>query len=148
MNLDQLKLALRLHRVRRFQTHHLLEPMSVAEHSLRVASLYSYLGGKELLAAMAHDLEEAITGDLPSPIKKDLQGLEKYEAMRPQFQDATEKKLGKLADKLDLLLHIRNQVKYSPELLEIYETEYEILMDLSRELGKTKDVKKLLKEVM
>ena len=33
------------------------------------------------LAALAHDLEEAITGDLPSPIKKDLTGLEKYEAI-------------------------------------------------------------------
>jgi 5'-deoxynucleotidase YfbR-like HD superfamily hydrolase len=148
MTLEQLKLALRLHRVARFQTHHLLEPMSVAEHSFRVAALYAYLGGKEILPAMLHDLEEAITGDLPSPIKKELQGLEKFEAMRPQFETLEEKKLGKLADKLDLLLHIRGQVKYSNDLMEIYDTELECLMDLARELGKTKEVKKLLKEGM
>jgi 5'-deoxynucleotidase YfbR-like HD superfamily hydrolase len=147
LNLEQLKLALRLHRVRRFQTHHLLEPMSVAEHSFRVGALYSFLGGKELLPAMAHDLEEAITGDLPSPIKKDLTGLEKYEALRPQFIDAEEKKLGKLADKLDLLLHIRNQVKYSDDLMEIYDTELETVMELAAKLQKTKEVKKLIKEI-
>lgn len=147
ISLDQLKMAMRLHRVQRFQTHHMLEPMSVAAHSLRVGMLYAYLGGTETVAAFAHDLEEAITGDLPSPIKKDLTGLEKFESMRPQFEDAQEKRLCKLADKLDLVLHIRHQAKFSEELSDIYESELETALDIARELRKTREVKKILKEI-
>lgn len=147
IDLDQLKLALRLHRVQRFQTHHLVEPMSVAEHSFRVGMLYAYLGGKEPYAAFGHDLEEAATGDLPSPIKKELQGLEKFESIRPQFKDDEEKKLGKLADRLDLVLHIRPQARFNEELQDIYETELDLLMELARELKKTREVKRILKEI-
>jgi hypothetical protein len=151
MNLEQLKLALNLHCIKRFQTHRLQMPKSVAEHSFRVAALYAYLGGKELLAALLHDAEEAMTGDLPSPIKKELQGLEKFEALRPQFEDVEEKKLGKLCDRLELVLDLREQLedtgKLPRRLMTIYEDEMEKVLEVAREIGKTKEVKKLLREV-
>lgn len=145
LNLEQLKLAFNLHRVQRFQTSHMLEPMSVAEHSFRVGMLYMYLGGKEPIAAFGHDLEESITGDIPGPIKKDIQGLDKFEALRPDFQDPQEKRLAKLADKIDLVVHIRPQIKFSDKLLDIYESELDLAKEIARELGKTREVNKLLK---
>jgi 5'-deoxynucleotidase YfbR-like HD superfamily hydrolase len=142
---------MQLHCVRRFQTHRLQAPKSVAEHSFRVAALYAYLGGTEILAALLHDAEEAITGDLPSPIKKTLTGLEKYEALRPQFQNENEKRLGKLADRLELVLDLREQLedtgKLPKRLMTIYEDELEASLELARELGKIKEVKKLLREI-
>lgn len=147
LNLEQLKMAFGLHRVQRFQTHYTMEPMSVAEHCYRVGMLYAYLGGTELIPAFGHDLEESITGDLPGPIKKDLKGLEKFEALRPDFVDPKEKRLMKLADKLDLVVHIRPQIKFSDKLLEIYEQELDMVKEIARELGKTREVNKLLKEL-
>ena len=71
MTLEQLKLAMSLHNIRRFQTHRMMQSKSVAEHSFRMAALYAYLGGTEILPAMLHDIEESITGDIPSPVKKE-----------------------------------------------------------------------------
>lgn len=151
MTKEQLKLALNLHNIRRFQTHRLQVPKSVAEHSFRVAAIYAFLGGKEILPAMLHDIEESITGDVPSPVKKDLQGLEKYEAMRPTFESSTEKKLGKVADKLELVLDLREQLedtgRLPRRLMDIYESELEAAMDLAKELDKAKEVKALLKDL-
>ena len=151
MNLDQLKLALNLRNISRFQTHRLQHRQSVDQHSFRVAALYVYLGGTEVEAALFHDLEEAVTGDLPSPIKVDLTGLEKYELLRPQFADPIEKRLGKLADKLELILDLREQLedtgKLPKRLMTIYEDEMDRALEIARELGKVKEVKKLLREV-
>jgi len=151
LTLEQLKLALNLHNVRRFQTHRLQASKSVAEHSFRVASLYAYLGGKEVLPALMHDIEEAETGDLPSPIKKHLTGLERYEVLRPVFENKNEGRLGKLADKLELVLDLREQLedvgRLPKRLMDIYETELEMAMDIAKELGIAKEVKKLLKEI-
>lgn len=151
LTLEQLKLSLSLHNIRRFQTHRLQSPKSVAEHSFRMGMIYSYLGGKELIAAFGHDAEESLTGDLPSPIKKDLQGLEKFESLRPQFQDSMEKQLGKLADKLELVLDLQEQLDDTgmlpKKLRTIYEDEKELVFDIAKDLGKLTDVKKLLKEL-
>lgn len=151
MNLEQLKMALNLVNIRRFQTHRLLAERNVAEHSFRAGCVYAYMGGKEFMPMFLHDSEESLTGDLPSPIKKDLQGLEKYESLRPQFQDKKEERLGKLADKLELVLTLREQLedtgRLPRKLMDIYETELELAMDIAKELGKAKDVKKLLKEL-
>lgn len=151
MTLEQLKLALNLHNVRRFQTHRLQTNKSVAEHSFRVASLYAYMGGKEILPALLHDAEEALTGDLPSPIKKKLTGLEYFEAMRPQFEDKKEERLGKLCDKLELVLDLREQLedtgKLPRRLMDIYELELDMAKDIAKELGLSKEITKLLKEV-
>lgn len=151
MNKEQLKLALNLHNIRRFQTHRLQVPKSVAEHSFRVAAIYAFLGGKELLPALTHDIEEALTGDIPSPLKKELTGLERYEKMRPEFESAQEKKLAKVADKLELVLDLREQLedtgRLPRRLMEIYESELEAAMDLAKELDKAKEVKALLREL-
>lgn len=151
LSLEQLKLALNLHNVRRFQAHRMLQPKSVAEHSFRVASVYAYLGGKEILPAMLHDLEESITGDLPSPIKKDLQGLDKFEAIRPAFEDAQQKRLGKLADKLELILDLQEQLDDTgvlpKKLRRIYEDEKELAFEIAKELGKLTEVKQLLRDL-
>lgn len=151
MTLDQLKLSMNLHNVRRFQTHRLQASKSVAEHSFRVAALYAYLGGKELLPAMLHDIEESITSDIPSPVKKNLKGLEIYEAMRPQFEDKKEQRLGKLADKLELVLDLREQLEETgrlpKKLMEIYENELDMAKEIAKELGITKELTKLLREI-
>lgn len=151
MTLEQLKLAMNLHNVRRFQTHRLQASKSVAEHSFRVAAIYAYLGGVEVLEAMCHDIEEALTGDLPSPIKKELKGLEKFEDMRPAFKDKREARLGKLADKLELVLDLREQLedvgRLPRRLMDIYENELDSAKEIAKELGITKEMNKLLKEV-
>lgn len=151
LTLEQLKMCLNLHNIRRFQTHRLQSPKSVAEHSFRMGMIYAFLGGKEFIAAFGHDAEEAITGDLPSPIKKDLQGLDKYENMRPVFQDNQEKKLGKLADKLELVLDLQEQLddtgRLPKKLMVIYEDEKDLVFELAKELGKLSEVKKLLRDL-
>lgn len=151
LTLEQLKLALNLHNVKRFQAHRMLQPKSVAEHSLRVGAIYSFLEGKELMPALFHDLEESVTGDLPSPIKKDLQGLEKFEALRPPFEDAKEKKLGKLADKLELILDLQEQLDDTGvlprKLRSIFDDEKELAFEIAKDLGKLSEVKKLLKDL-
>lgn len=151
LNLDQLRLAQNLPRIRRFQTHHILEEDNVADHSLRATTLYIYFGGTEIIPMMYHDLEEAITSDIPSPIKKNITGLEMYELVRPQFQDPKQKKLGKMCDKLDLVCVLQEQqVKTGTlpsDLLDILEAEKEIVIDIAQELGHKAAVIKLLKEL-
>lgn len=151
LTIEQLKLALNLHNVDRFQAHRMQHKKSVAEHSFRMAMIYSYLGGTEWVAAAAHDLEEAVTGDLPSPIKKDLKGLEKYEALRPQFENDNERALSKLADKLELVCDLQEQLDDSGtlprKLRTIYEDEKELALDLAKQLDKVKEVKQLLRDL-
>ena len=151
MTLEQLRLAMNLHNIRRFQTHRLQSPKSVAEHSFRMGMIYEYLGGKELIAAFGHDLEEAITGDLPSPIKKDLKGLDKYEDMRPKYEDKREARLGKLADKLELVLDLQEQLddngRLPKKLMLIYEDEKELALEIAKEIDKVQEVKKLLRDL-
>lgn len=144
-SLDQLLMGLRLHRVSRFQTHNMIEPMSVAAHSFRVGLLYLYLGGKEAVPAFLHDAEEALTGDLPSPTKSRLPAIRIFEQLRPEFEDEFEKRLCKLADKLDLVLHIRPQAKFDEDLGSVYEEEYEEVLSIAKELKKTKEVKKIIR---
>jgi 5'-deoxynucleotidase YfbR-like HD superfamily hydrolase len=151
INLDQLKLALNLHNVRRFQTHRLQQNKSVAEHSFRVGALYNYLGGTEYESAFFHDIEESITGDIPSPAKKHLKGLEYFEEMRPKYEDTKQARLGKLCDKLELVLDLREQLedtgKLPKRLMQVYEDELEAVHDIAKELGKAKEVKQLLREL-
>lgn len=113
--------------------------------------LYAFLGGKELIAAFGHDAEEAITGDIPSPAKKHIKGLDYFESMRPQFQDNKEARLGKLCDKLELVLDLREQLedtgKLPKRLMQVYEDELESVHDIAKELGLSKEVKQLLKAI-
>lgn len=147
---EQLKLGLKLRKVDRFPTYYLPIRQKVDQHSFRATLLYIHLGGKEIIPMLCHDIEEAVTGDIPSPVKKDLDGLDIYEKMRPPFEDKDEKKLGKLCDKLELVLDIKEQRQYfgnvGESIMEIYENELECVLDMARELKLTRQVKKILKE--
>lgn len=152
LTIEQLRLALSLRNVSRFQTHRLQHRQSVDQHSFRVAVLYAFLGGTEILATLLHDLSESITGDLPSPIKKDIQGLDKFEKVEPCFENPKEARLKKLCDKLELVLDLREQLldtgKLPSRLMEIYETELDLTKEIAKELGKTKELNYLLKEAV
>lgn len=72
-----IKLSRRLSNIKRFQTYSTIKPYSVAEHSYRVAMLCyviakdSYtLQCESIEKALFHDIEEAVLGDFPGPIKK------------------------------------------------------------------------------
>lgn len=149
MNIEKLFAGLNLHKVRRFQTYLLTAPKSVAEHSARVAMLYSYLGGKEVLPALMHDAEESITSDIPGPLKKHLTGLEPFvEKYRVAFEDPKEKDLCKLADLLELVLDLIEQQligNSSPDLMAVYEETLEEVLNKASKLNKKTDVKKILK---
>jgi len=151
LNKHQLTLALKLRNVQRFQTHRLQHRQSVDQHSFRTAMIYDHLGGIEHMAMLTHDLEEALTGDLPSPAKKYVQGLDFFEKIRVEFKDPREARLGKLCDKLELVLDLREQLddtgQLPDQLMNIYEDEYDKVMDIAKELNKEKDVKLLLKNV-
>lgn len=151
MGLDkhQLTLALKLRNVQRFQTHRLQHRQFVDQHSFRATMLYDFFGGTEHMAMLTHDLEEALTGDIPSPAKKHVQGLDFFEKIRVEFKDPEQYKLGKLCDKLELVLDLREQLddtgQLPEKLMNIYEDEYDKVMDIARELKKEKEVKIVLK---
>ena len=104
-----------------------------------------------MLPALGHDIEEAMSGDIPGPVKKHLKGLEFFEQLRPKFESDYEKKLAKVCDKLELVLDLREQLedtgRLPKKLMEIYEDEVDALIELSKEIGKTKEVKTLMKEL-
>lgn len=149
LNKHQLTLALKLRNVQRFQTHRLQHRQNVDQHSFRATMLYDYLGGTEHMAMLTHDLEEALTGDIPSPAKKHVEGLDFFERIRVEFRDPQQYKLGKLCDKLELVLDLREQLEDTgqlPEkLMNIYEDEYDKVMDIAKELKQEKEVKSILK---
>lgn len=149
LNKFQLALALILRNVSRFQTHRLQHRQNVDQHSFRATMLYDFLGGTEHMAMLTHDIEEALTGDLPSPAKAFIQGLDLFEKIRVPFSNANEEKLGKLCDKLELILDLREQLddtgRLPEKLMNIYENEYDKVMELAKELNKEKDVKSILK---
>lgn len=151
LNTGQLKLALNLHNIQRFQTHRLQVRKSVAEHSFRALAIYVALGGTDLMAMAFHDIEESITGDIPGPIKKHISGLDIFENLRPDFSSYEEKRLGKLADKLELVLDLQEQHDDSgtlpTKLRLIYEEEKQMAEDIARELGILSKTRKLLRDL-
>ena len=61
----------------RFHTETVIRPQNIADHSFGVAWLCWYLEGCApradlLMAALAHDMAEQSTGDVPSPVKRTL----------------------------------------------------------------------------
>jgi len=71
-------LSRKLNRIKRFQMYKLFNEYTVAEHSYRVAILCYEIGytstvgvrNDAIKKALFHDLEEAILGDFPGPMKK------------------------------------------------------------------------------
>lgn len=155
MTLDKLKAAVKkLHRIQRFTSYTMLKPKSVLEHCARVAIIYEYLGGKEVFAALMHDLPEAFLGfDPPSPIKAKIPAIKEFERLDEhcvKFQDEAEEKLCKLADGMELLLDLKEQQQLgnqTPELLDVHDEVLQEVMDRANALGKKSEVKKLLKEL-
>ncbi len=153
LTMDQLKLAMRLRNVTRFATHRLQKRQSVSDHSFRMACIYIYLGGKEIVPALTHDISESYLSDIPSPAKKKLGGVEQLEdSLRPPFENDYEKKLSQLADLLELVLDLKEQLieigKLPPHIAEIYETELDHAKELAKELNKKDEVSKILKEAL
>jgi len=150
-SIEQLKAALATDNVPRFPTHWVLRPDRVSQHQYRATLLYAYLGGIELISQLTHDSPESLTSDLPSPIKKDLTGLDKFDYLSVPFKDIKEKRLGKLCDKLDLVLTLKEQLnaigRLPDKLMSIYELELDAMLDIAKELSLAKEVKKLLKEI-
>lgn len=72
-----LKISRQLSRVKRFQVYNLFNEYNVAEHSYRVAMLCYVIGQSQskrvrdeaVTKALFHDLEEALMGDFPGPLK-------------------------------------------------------------------------------
>jgi len=145
VNITQVLCFLNLHRVKRFQTHENPEGIDVSNHTLRVHILYKYFEGTEDMASLTHDLEESVTGDLPSPIKKHISGLDFFKQLVVQFNKEEEKLLHKMCDKLCLVLQLNNY-RNNPTLSRIYDTEYADVIHRSKDLNKFKEVQELIEK--
>lgn len=144
----------RLHRVSRFTSYTMIKPKSVLEHSARVAMLYQYLGGKEVFAALMHDMSEAFLGfDCPSPVKAKIPAIKEFELLPEhsiQFISDDEKKLCKLCDGIELLIDLKEQQSLgnqTTELMEIYDQVIEEVMERAKALGRKSEIKKLIQEL-
>jgi 5'-deoxynucleotidase YfbR-like HD superfamily hydrolase len=113
--------------VRRFHTMRVLHPQSVGEHSWGVALMLLWLHDDKLpsaqlmRAAIAHDLPEAWTGDIPAPAKwasKDLtdalhdmeKRFELKHGMNGHTLTAEEQDLMSFADMADLVLYCVTEI--------------------------------------
>lgn len=105
--------------VKRFHTIHTQHTQNVAEHSFGVAWLVWLLCEENpptvlLMAALAHDLAEYTTGDIPAPAKRRMNISSQFDAEEnDQFEFAgfdpiilseAQKRILKIADTMDLLL--------------------------------------------
>lgn len=123
-------------KVRRFHTCVVSKEEAVGEHSANVANLVLILtdgaASKGLIvAALTHDMGEAMTGDIPSPVKRQL-GVEASEAIsqienraviriHPYLYDYTltdeEHTILKVADNLDGLLKCLDELYMGNRLI-------------------------------
>jgi hypothetical protein len=83
MNLQRLKLMRSAARVARFHTTPTIRGQSVGEHTFGLIAILREIADDEhplsvslLVRALEHDAPEAITGDVPSPVKWRFSGLE------------------------------------------------------------------------
>lgn len=152
MNIEQLRASLSLDNVQRWQKHRKDNKKPVAVHAYKAALLYLFLGGKDIEAMLTHDNDEAFTGDIPSPAKKHISGLEYFKKACVGFSSDYEKKLGKIADLLELIIELKEDLEqygHLPRKLQsVYEEELDRVLELASEIGKIKEVKYLLKEVV
>jgi 5'-deoxynucleotidase YfbR-like HD superfamily hydrolase len=143
--------------VKRFHTMHTLHTQNVAEHSFGVAWLVYLLCDQQpsaglLIAAMAHDLAEHMTGDIPAPAKRRMQISAQFNTeedkcmmdagLAAPMLTAAEQRVLKMADTMDLLLFCTRElalgnsdmhvvyirgVGYVKELAPFSATEQELL---------------------
>lgn len=152
MNLNQLKASLSLDNIQRWQKHRKDNKKNDAVHAYRATVLFRYLGGTEVDAMLTHDNDEIFTGDIPSPSKKFLKGLEQFKYVCVPFISAREKRLGKLCDILELVIELKEDLEQyghlPKKLTAIYKEELQKVISIAKELSLTKEVKQLLKEVV
>lgn len=72
--LERVKLARRAGRVQRYHQHALLRTEDVAQHTFGLVNLLMIMTERQvtaelLMAAIAHDMGEYVSGDIPSPTK-------------------------------------------------------------------------------
>lgn len=80
MNMKRVKMARRAGRVNRYHTEFLVRPENVAEHTFNVLNLLVIMldGGVSnnlLINALYHDGGEYVSGDIPSPVKRQVPGM-------------------------------------------------------------------------
>lgn len=91
-----------LSKINRFMGHTRF-PISVADHSIRVALIISRWGGTshEIRCGLAHDFAEAYIGDISSPLK----------GLIPSLREIEQRVWGAIADRFSLPMDLPSVVK-------------------------------------
>jgi 5'-deoxynucleotidase YfbR-like HD superfamily hydrolase len=123
---EGLHLIQRSARVLRYHTEDTLQKQTVGEHTYLVMWWVWVLSGGApsaalLMAALAHDTPEVVTGDVPAPTKRRVGLRQAYEAMEDDVYEAIgyaapalstqERKLLKLADLLEGLMFCVSEIE-------------------------------------
>lgn len=126
--LNRIRIAREAGNVKRYHTSELLKEEKVGQHTFNMLNILMIVAERNLsrsllMAAIAHDMGEYATGDIPSPVKKLEPGLRdklnelEDEAMRrahtgfyPALTD-WEYKLLKFSDNLDGLLKVTDELR-------------------------------------
>lgn len=135
----------KLSNVKRWGTIQTLQHQSVAEHSYNVtayvAGICKAMGtpsshmGPILVWALSHDLEEAITNDIPTPAKKRLKGSIDFFQMKAVGEDnfwpidtdemdETDFQIVKLADLLDAAVFLQRETQLGNNMMEDLRNRY------------------------
>lgn len=149
MRLGRLELLYKAGYVSRYHTHTLIRGQSVAEHTYGVLAILAVLTDFQvpnslLLAALMHDVPEAVIGDMPSPIRRALteaygegHALNRMEAdvLRDNGMSfelsAEQERLLKLADMLEGLCYCQLEIARGNRSLQVvYDTYREYIEEL------------------
>jgi len=157
-----LKQILRASHVRRWNIVATSRDQSVAEHSFNVCMIARALckrlnmdDDKIIKAALEHDLDEVVFGDIPSPMKaklmKDGIDVNKYVGNEMRELDMLQQKVLKTADLLDAYLFLKDHGVGS-HATDVVNEVYNRLWDHTESCfdGSTieRDVKTFIKEVI
>lgn len=130
---NKLNLILRGGAVKRYHVMDTIRTQTVAEHSFGVAWLVwiltdGALSADLLLHALAHDLAEHVTGDLPAPAKRSLRIAEQFAAYEASVMvdggidlpplSAKGQRTLKFADTCELLLHCLRELALGNTAME------------------------------
>jgi 5'-deoxynucleotidase YfbR-like HD superfamily hydrolase len=143
-------------RTRRFHSISFSRVQTIGEHSWNVAQLLRYLwpscSHELLLAALDHDVPERLTGDIPSPFKKQL-GVE-FKDLIIKIEREIEEELGlsfhheltdeekhqlAVVDVLDFILAAKNEVIHGNTHRDVFNTMKRGISYLEEQLSNEKD---------
>ena len=126
---SRVPLLVRLQDVRRFSVRCTHQKQSVAAHTFNVMWIYMWLReiigyggacGAGLLEILVHDLDEALTGDVPAPAKGE--GARQYDGW------TADRILVKLADKLEQWLFLHRERQLGNTMLSAIEDSTEVTL--------------------